>query len=215
MRKIASTTAFAAALLAGVGALAADEPPMFGERHQMVLSAERLFGYTHSSLPYRSTDDLSLLGDTSTSTIAQPRVAFDVFVAGRLTAGGAAGYFRVRSSSSMFQPATTTSGVALAARVGYAAAVGRRVALWPRLGFTFVHHATESDVVFQGIPASSTTTVYALTVEVPVIVMVAPRFFVELGPTYDHGVEGHTGSLDALYPKQNDLGVQAGLGGYF
>jgi hypothetical protein len=114
------------------------------------------------------------------------------------------------------EPATlTTSGVTLAVRIGYAAPVGRRVAVWPRLGFTFVHHSTQTGIVFQGVQASSTTTVYALTLEVPVVVMVAPHFFVHLGPTYDHGVEGHTGSLDPLYPKQNDIGVQAGLGGFF
>jgi hypothetical protein len=223
MRKLASTAALAAALLAGAEVRAADEPAMFGDRHEMVLSAENLFGYTHTSFPHHSSDDVSLLGSSptsiipSTSTIAKPRVAFDAFVVGRLSVGGAAGYFRVSSTNSMLPTTTTTtsSGFLLAARIGYAAPVARRAAVWPRLGLTFVHHANESPFVFPTGPLNSTTTVYALTIEVPVVVIVAPHFFVELGPTYAHGIGGHSSPYDTLYPKQIDFGVQAGLGGFF
>jgi hypothetical protein len=60
MTKAASTTiALAVLTLVGTPARAADEPAPFGERRQMVLSAERLFGYVHSSAPSSSTDNVS------------------------------------------------------------------------------------------------------------------------------------------------------------
>jgi hypothetical protein len=137
---------------------------------------------------------------------------------GRLTAGAAAGYSHVTTSVT-FTPGSTASSweLVLAPRVGYAAPLGRRVSLWPRLGLTYVHGVLE-DLGLPGVVGYNPIgTVYALTIEVPVVVIVTSHVFVDLGPTSDQGLGGRatTITFPVLYPKQRDIGVQAALGGYF
>jgi hypothetical protein len=210
----ATTIALALLTLAGASARAADEPPTFGERHQMVLSAERLFGYVHNS----SNDTISLLKDDGADEFTRPRVAFDAFVFGHLTVGAAGGYTHTSTLQQVFTgPAvrTTSWTIALGPRVGYGAALGRKVTLWPRVGFLYLHSEVSVPPIPIGVAAAFQQggTVYALTIEVPVVVSVAPHFFVHAGPTVDSGLGGRSSfSLDA---RQTDIGLQAGLGGYF
>jgi len=233
----AGAVASMVALLTSARAKAQDEVS-FGGAHRVVISAERLFGYTHGTASSNAggvgstttQNSWSLLGGglSAPSLYATPHVAVDVFVTNHLTLGASASYFRLTESVAASGPATvftagspTISQLSFAPRLGVSAALGRRIALWPRVGFTYVHLFDDE------LGSSGTVDLYALTVEAPVIFVLAPHFFVSLAPTLDLGLGGSSsnapdrdGGVFAGSPntvtsaKATDLGVLCGLGGF-
>jgi hypothetical protein len=200
----------------------------FGQKGVLALSAERMFGFVHadqttgSGATARTThvNSFSLLGNSSQilTSYLQPRVALDFFAADRLSLGAALTYFHISQSVDGSNSNPTISGYVLAPRVGYALPLGRAVSLWPRLGFTYVHFETGNNA------AGSTTTdisVYAVTIEAPLLFAVSSHFFLSLAPTLDLGVGGSTstpgpmGATTSTDRKETDYGVVAGLGGFW
>ena len=60
--------------------------------------------------------------------------------------------------------------------------------------------------------ADITISAYALTMEVPVAFIVAPRVALLVGPTFDLGIGGSRSLGGASVDSQvNDFGIQAGL----
>jgi hypothetical protein len=202
--------------MTAVASQAAAAEPDLGDTGHFVLSAERLFGYAHSTTETtivggvqatQSTDTISLftnpLSGLSTG-YGWPRLAFDGFVARGFSIGGALGIVHVAPDGE-----DSVTGFLVAPRVGYAAHLGNsRFWLWPRLGFTYAQLSTN--------PANGggdlTVKAYALTAEVPFAIAVAQRVVLHLGPTFDLGIGGSTsagaGSLDS---STNDFGIYAGL----
>jgi len=228
-------------LFAGTRARAQQEDPApFGQARQVVISAERLFGFVHAEAtasqnggPDTTTNinAVSLLGNTLGffTPFAAPRVGFDVFAADRFSIGASVSYFHASESLSapagVTASAPTLSGFVLAPRVGFALALGRTVSFWPRLGFTLVRLQTElTDTGIGANPSTTeTTTLYALTVEAPFVIVVSPHLFLSAAPTLDLGIGGSTstsgGGAIAAAPstssKETDFGVLCGLGGFF
>lgn len=152
----------------------------FGEKHQLILSADRLvpvFSFTSASLTRprgNATETVTdsgssfalLVGDEPTVGNVQtvPRVAFDFTIIDRLTLGGsfvlAFGLSRTQSSEivpNQGGPTTTSERdapkatlVGFAPRVGYIIPLGSVVAFWPRAGFAFYSRSQSEDVVNQG-----------------------------------------------------------------
>jgi hypothetical protein len=162
-----------------------------------------------------SSNDFWLLGNPSSATVfdpgvyAAPRVGVDSFVAERLSLGAAA------SVSKFGRPDHWQ--LLLAPRLGYAVPLSSRVSLWPRVGFTYVT-ALENEF------GAARGTLEALTLEVPFVFTVAPRFFVSLAPMADiglggsaslSGLAGFPGTNQNIKLKQSDYGVEGGLGAYF
>jgi hypothetical protein len=201
--------------MTAVASQAAAAEPELGESGHFTLSAERLFGYVHSTTDTtiisgvqatQSTDSITLFaspaGGTSTG-YGWPRLAFDGFVGRGLSIGGSLGIVHVSRDQG-----DSITGFLVAPRVGYAAHLGNsRFWLWPRLGFTYVQSSTNPD---NG--ADITLKAYALTAEVPFAIAVGPRVMLHLGPTFDLGIGGSAsagaGSLDS---STNDFGIYAGL----
>jgi len=195
-----------AAALASLAGRASAQDASFGDKGHLALSAERLFGYVHTeskasttaASASRSVDSVTVLANpiAGATGYGWPRIGIDGFVARGVSIGGSFGYFHYSPDGS-----TSVSGFVLAPRLGYAAMVGPRVAIWPRLGFTY-----------EQISQSSTQNVFALTVEAPFTILVVPRAAFLIGPTADIGLGGGSSvSGTDISEKITDFGLQAGL----
>jgi hypothetical protein len=188
--------------------------PALGDRGHFVLSAERLFGYVHSTAETttaggvetsQSTDSFTLF--TSPAGVSTgygwPRIALDAFVARGISLGGSLGMVHLSPDGG-----DSITGFIVAPRVGYAARLGARVAIWPRLGFTYVQLSTNP----AGAAADVTLKSYAITAEVPFALFVTPGVALTIAPTFDLGIGGSRSLGGASVDSQvNDFGVHAGL----
>jgi hypothetical protein len=214
-----------AAMLAGIGsrAWAQAEPPEagFGDKGHLVLGAERMFGYVHTSEQDMTTttfNSISLLGSPISNIVSVftfPRVGFDGFIAPSISLGGSATYFHLSSTNT---GSGSISGFLLAPRLGFAGRLGPTVWIWPRAGITYVNVSTDGSG-----GTSQSSYLLAATVELPVVVELAPRALLMIGPTLDLGVSGST-TLNSLVVgggnntrdiKETDIGLQIGFALYF
>jgi len=166
----------------------AEEPPRFGERGQLVVTADRLvplLGYTSQSIT-ASDGDITTKTTDSGASIAflvgrepqlaamhtVPRVAADVTVLRRLTVGAALVLAfgldgtHTEERTPRVGPRTvrenTAPGATLlgfAPRVGYVVNLGRQLAFWPRVGIAFHSVKSEREVTNNvGVTSSATVT---------------------------------------------------------
>jgi hypothetical protein len=202
----------------------------FGEKGQIAISAERLFGITHDSATVTrngvdSTSQItaiSLLSSPSSpsggtvvwGSYSTPRVAGDYFVINHLSVGAALGYSHwSRSNNTPPNPATTVSGDAFtfAPRAGYAIAFNDMIGIWPRAGFTY---QSFSD-------AAQSAHDFAFTLEAPFTFQLIPHVIFWGGPTLDLGLSGSTsvqnlnGTQTSVDFNATDIGIQTGLLVYF
>jgi hypothetical protein len=173
-------------------ASAAAGPAAFGDAGQFVLSAEQLFGYSYShssATGAHATNTFSLLADplgASGAAYMWPRLGFDYFVLRGISLGAAASFTRTTTGN------TNNTVFELAPRVGYDAAIGPWLSVWPRLGFTYIHGT------FQQYSA--------ISLEVPLVIAVAQHVAVLVTPTLDLGIAGSHST------KLTDAGLTFGLG---
>lgn len=206
--------------------------PLFGEAGHVAISAERLFGFSYVSAsltPEGGTElkqtatNLSLFSNplaATTSSYSFPRVAVDVFVVPGLTLGTSlAVFYSSRSTPAMAMGIVasdyTNKGLSFTPRVGYAARVSPALALWPRAGMTFLFLSADfSSGTSRG---SSSANVIAATFEVPLVISLAPRAALLIGPTVDLSISGKNTISNPNSPettikiKNTEFGIQAGL----
>lgn len=212
------------ALLASSSAWAQD----FGKKGQFAVSAERLFGITHTSAR------LSLPGGDQTNTVTgisllsaplatsannafwggygSPRVAGDYFVIDHLSLGAALGYSHASVTRPQGNAEVTVSGdsVTFAPRVGYAIAFTDLIGIWPRGGLSYRNFSAEN----------SSTHDLAFTLEAPFTFNVVPHVVFWAGPTLDLGLSGSSkvevgnGSVSTDF-NATEIGLQTGLVAYF
>ncbi len=181
----------------------------FGEKGQLAISAERLFGFVHDSSTYTAngvdsttkTDSFTFLSSTLAPVPLQagnniggmaysaPRVAGDYFVIDHLSVGAALGYSHISFSV----PATANAEVStsgdswtFAPRAGYSFLFNDIVGIWPRAGFTY---RTISG-------GNSSNDVFALTIEAPFTFTVIPHVVFTAAPTLDIGLSGSQNTSD-------------------
>jgi hypothetical protein len=209
------TVACAVVFLAG---RASAQEPEFGSPGHVAISAERLFGYVHSKETVsmagmensQSVDTLTLLTNPlgAITGYAWPRIGIDAFVTQGLSVGGALGFFYLDPEG-----AGSFTGFLFAPRIGYAAPLSPRLSIWPRAGVTYWSVSTETGTA----GASSTQTAFALSIEAPLTILLAPRVGIQVGPTFDLGLGGSSsstssGGMSTSYDnKFTDFGVQGGL----
>jgi hypothetical protein len=197
----------------------------FGDKGQLAISAERLFGFVHDSSTTTlngqdntfKTDSFSLLSTTLTPAgseggglaYSSPRVAGDYFVIKNLSVGGALGYSHV----SLSQPATanmdlSTSGDSwtFAPRAGYSFLFGEIVGIWPRAGFTYRTFSLGAE----------SGHVLALTIEAPFTFSLIPHVVFTAGPTLDLGLSGSVDNTQgnrttSLTFSATEIGIQTAL----
>ncbi len=197
----------------------------FGEKGQLAISAERLFGYVHNSSTTTfngqdsttKTDSFTLLSSTLAPAASgagglaysQPRVAGDYFIIDHLSLGAALGYSHVSFS----RPATANTDIetsgdswTFAPRVGYSFLFNDNIGIWPRGGFTYRSFGSGNDGGH----------VFALTIEAPFTFAFIPHVVFTAGPTLDLGLGGSldtsagnvTTSIDF---SSTEIGLQTGL----
>jgi len=180
-------------------------PAGFGDPGQVVISAERLFGftYTHQSFgsgPAATAQTFTLLSDpfgSGVSAYGWPRVGFDYFVAKSFSAGGSISFFRSSAGSQ------TQTGFELAPRVGYGMMVGPWLGVWARAGVTYTHTSGNG----------RTLQYLAVGVEPTLAFVVSPRFMLLFGPTADIGLSGSlkVGTAASQSAKLTDIGAYFGF----
>ena len=225
MRRASQAVFLFLALAASARAQAqADAPDAgFGDKGHLAIAGERMFGYVHVSQTQMIADaqstqtfsSISLLGspvNNLAGVYTFPRIAFDGFIAPSISIGGSATYFRFSA------PSTNTpngeSGFLVAPRIGYTLRLAPTVWVWPRAGITYVRLSADF-----GSGLSGSSSVFAATVEAPLVLALAPRAFVLIGPTVDLGLSGsrqtdsnsgtNNSIIDAV--RETDIGLQAGL----
>lgn len=203
-------TAVATALSASPREASAQEANGFGEKHQLMLSVDRLVPVlSYTSQTATSTQGGASLEDKRTGTSAGfllgqepslgavhtiPRVAFDFTIVNRLTLGGsvaiAFGLGGERKEQLGGNNNTRTTNTpkrtifGFAPRVGYVLPLGHYFAFWPRVGFAFYSVSTKEDGVINNVGTTTTTTDTVLAIDLdPQFVWVPiPHFFIHAGP---------------------------------
>jgi hypothetical protein len=226
-------SAFFSPLLGGrAGAQTGEsEPPSFGDKGHVAISAERMFGYVHATqtesgtgvATFTSTNNsISLLGSpiiAVSSIYTFPRIAFDVFAAAGFSVGASLSYFHLSqttgsASATSTGSSSTTGGFVAAPRIGFAARLAPSVSLWPRAGITYVYASTDNS--FGTTQTTYSFHVFAATIEAPLAVSVSPRSLILIGPTADIALSGYsktspgTGGTSTT-TKETDYGLQAGF----
>jgi hypothetical protein len=237
MAKFTACLVFSAVCVAAPAVQAQD----FGKEGQIAISAERLFGIAHTSQTdeigdgefNRSHTSISLLTTPFNSTtptllpvgFSFPRVGGDYFVIDGLSLGGSLGVFTMSGEfenevmgETQDGDTGSVNGFLLAPRVGYAFMFSDTFGIWPRGGITFLHAGYEAEDNDEG-----SSSVWALTIEAPLVIAPLPHVAFTVGPTLDLGVTGSTelDPADADEPTVDndfsvwDLGLHAGMTVYF
>jgi hypothetical protein len=176
---------------------ASASPAGFGDGGQFVLSAERLFGYNWDHFSNvsagnpSSSSTYSLLGNpfgAGSYPYDWPRIGFDYFVTKSVSAGAALAFSRYTIGNS------ATNAFEVAPRIGYGKMVGPWLAVWPRVGVTYV---------------SATNLNYlGLTIDLAAVIVVAPHLAITFAPVANIGLSGKTGNVNQKYTT---LGAEFGL----
>ena len=167
-------------------------PTGFGDSGQFVLSAENLFGFTYdhpSTGASRTTYSLlaSPFGVAATP-YEWPRFGFDVFLTKSISAGAALGFARSTLGSDSIY------AFEAAPRLGYGVMVGPWLAVWPKLGVSYINSTGQSYL--------------GLTIDLAAVILVAPHLAITLAP---EGNIGLTGKRDNATLKLTTVGLQFGL----
>ncbi len=212
-------------------AQAQEEPvdAVFGIKGHLVVGVERMFGYAHTrqdetgdgSTRTTTLNAVSFLGtaisaSSWSSAYTFPRVGIDAFVAPSISLGGSVTYFRVSWSMSGIDE--TLNGVLVAPRAGFAVRLAPAIWLWPRAGITYVHLWNDFGGTIQA--SSGSASLFAATVEAPVVLALAPQALALIGPTVDVGLSGSNHVTDGTSSvkhdlKETDIGLQASFMFYF
>lgn len=167
-------------------------PTAFGDGGQFVLSAERLFGYNwdHPSVG-NSINTISILGNAygvATYPYDWPRLGFDYFLTKSISAGAALAFSRVTGNGD------SLNAFEIAPRLGYGMMVGPWLAVWPRLGVTYINATGQSYL--------------GLTIDLAAVIVVASHLAITFAPVANVGLTGKAGNNDVKYTT---LGVEFGL----
>ena len=203
---IASVVGVAAA----PGNASAEPANGFGEKSQLILSADRLMPLlSYSSQTETSTQGGQTLRTTDSGTSAAflfgrepsvgivhtlPRIAFDFTIVQHLTLGGAFAFAlglggsheeEFANNTSRKSDSPKTSIVGFAPRVGYVLPLGEVFAFWPRAGFAYYSVSTK-DVRFQQNGVVETTTdsdsVFSVDLDPQFVWAPVQHFFIHFGP---------------------------------
>lgn len=219
------------ALAQSAQAQAQEEPAdeVFGMKGHLVVGGERMFGYAHTrqdetvdgSTRTTTLNAFSFLGtglpaSSFSSAYTFPRVGIDAFVAPSISLGGSVTYFH--ASWCMSGIDETLNGVLVAPRAGFAVRLAPAIWLWPRAGITYVHLWSDFGGTIQ--LASGSSSLFAATVEAPLVLALAPQALALIGPTVDVGLSGSNKTTDGTGSlkydlKETDIGLHVSFMFYF
>jgi hypothetical protein len=234
-----------ASLLAATAAHAEDAGRKFGEDGQLIISADRLFGLSFTSVKTEQgggggteTDSrtvVSLLWQDGPTPYQIPHAAFDVAVASGFTVGGSIGFVTASGTLKTEPPgggastehdSPTTTVFALAPRVGYALALTDQIAFWPRAGITYYSIKVEDTTTdTPSTTIKATARGVGLNIEPMFVFSPASHFGITAGPVLDFPLSGSRSSEISPNPagvsnpddklKYMNFGLAIGVLGYF
>jgi len=211
-----SSLAVAMSVSFAAPAALAQQGTTFATAGTLAVGAERLFGFTHTTIkveddtppPTRtnttSLNTFSVLGKTPFSTIpisspyTTPRVGIDYFIIDGLSLGGSLTYIGQSGEEEQEVPGQPTenadidsaSGFLISPRVGYGIMFTPIIGLWPRGGITYFTVNVDNRNG-QGVKTSETTlNGLALSVEVPLILSPIDHVAFTVGPSLDFPLSG-------------------------
>ncbi len=130
----------------------------------------------------------------------------DYFVLDHFTLGGAVGMAYFTSSAGV---SSTSQSFFVAPRVGYQIALGRTVSIWPHIGPSYSAARTEFDY------GEYRSHALGVVGSIPVLVQLAPHFFVGGGPRIDAEWRKQTvGGVYAMNQDSVSIGVMSVVGGW-
>lgn len=234
---------FATVLFAtGLGGSAHADTP-FGEDGQLILSGERLFGFSYSTTTTESSGTKATESTTALSLMWPgpslgptpyeiARAAFDVVVGSGVTLGGSIGFATFSGSTkteaggqSQTRDDPTLTLFALAPRVGYVLPLSDTFAFWPRVGITYYSIRASTELTAAGVTSTTKTTTDGVGLDLEPAFVYTPvsHFGILIGPAADIALSGkqsvEVSSRPSNVPdtkeKFNSFGVHLGLLGYF
>lgn len=227
----ASFIAIAAVLLIGAtpAVASAQEANGLGDRHQLILSVDRLIpvlGYTSQTVTATVNNTTLKTTDSGTSLAiflgrepslgvvhTIPRVAFDFAIVKHLTLGGAFAFAiglggshseDLPDGTSRKNDAGKTSVIGFAPRIGYVIPLGDLFAFWPRAGFAFYSVSTSTpSVTGNNVPVTTTNSdsVYSLDLDPQFAWVPVRNFFVHFGPLINIPIGGSRSVEVATGPR--------------
>ena len=209
---------FAASLSAPL--VHADELAL-GDAGHVALSVERLFGYSHISSTRttagvdstETANIISFLGNAGAISYSLPRVGGDVFVAPNFSLGLAGVVIQEWASGGGSSDVSATI-FQVEPRLGYLLRAAPTVAVWPRVGLTYVHSSSTSTSTTTNQKTTLTGSLTAVTIEAPIAIRLWPRVAALIVPFGDIGVSGSNelglfgSNVDV---KETEFGVQMGI----
>lgn len=188
-----------------------------GEKHQLIISVDRLVPIlSYTSQTVSSTGGGQTLEDNRTGTSAGfllgqepslgavhtiPRVAFDFTIIQRLTLGGAVAFAfglggrretQLGNNNTRRIDTPTRTIFGFAPRVGYVLPFAHNFAFWPRVGFAFysVSGKEKGDNAGATVTTTTTDTVWSIDVDPQLVWTPIPHFFFHAGPVMNIPLTG-------------------------
>jgi hypothetical protein len=167
------------------------------------VAVERLFGLSRTSVDFENGDESTTASFSLFSKVAgepgysAPRLGLDYIASSGVSVGMAFGY------QSISIDAADGDAFLFAPRLGYFARPSSGFGIWPRAGITHI--------IFDA-PGDGTDTATAITLEVPLEFLLAPRVALVLTPLAEIGIAGSASGQDRTV---TELGLQFGLGAFF
>lgn len=160
----------------------------FGRESQLAISSDAALSIEHRSP-----------GDVTTITLAP---AADYFVIDNLSVGGFIG-FRYQTAGD-----TSSTQFSIGPRVGYNITLTDLVSVWPKLGLSFAHSSTTTEIGDDDTTVETTVDndALALNLFVPIMFHPATHFFAGFGPFLDTDLSGDD--------KVTSFGLKLTLGGW-
>jgi hypothetical protein len=171
---------------------------LFGRLGQIVLTGDLQLSFSHDS---------ASMGDASSNTFVFSPAA-DYFAAPNVSIGGAV--VLAHSSFDSGIPGSSgsdTTSIGILLRGGYNLRLADMISIWPRLAIGYAHTSSGSggtDVSGYSVP---------LLIDAPILVHLAPHFFVGVGPAFQTELISKVEGNDAS--KTTSIGISTVVGGYF
>jgi hypothetical protein len=146
---------------------------------------------------------VSTEGQSQSTTEIALKPALDFFPIPNLSVGGQLiiGYASIDDVGGSI----SSSELGLLVRVGYNVSISETLSIWPRLSVGYDHKSADQ----YGLSLDSVP----VDVFVPIVVQLAPHFFIGGGPMYATTLLSQRESSDE--PRKSTLGLRATVGGYF
>jgi hypothetical protein len=213
------------------GALTSLAVAASAEPQGLFVGLERGFGLeyysesaeTNGTTTTNSGSSLGLGAGEDLSPYSDARVGVDYVMPSGLSLGGAAGlWFNGRDLEAEGGQTTVTNegpsktGLLLNPRAGYVMMLSQTVGIWPRGGFTILYENTSTPNLIGNGETETSATDFALTLELPLLLMPAEYFGFLVAPTLDYAlsrsieVDGDESDADL---GRKALGIHLGIVG--